>query len=376
MKERELLNHPFLKKYFNKKYTITEISGGNLNYIFLAQAKGCESVIIKYTPPYIKCLGEDYRLTQTRLEYEINALKKVNCIVPSLSPKIYYSDNENHLLFMEYLDGYEILREAHLNGKRFDFLADKLSTFVANTLFANSVFNLSSIEKDTLELQFNNIQMRNISEDYIFTFPFQSHPTNRYNPENSNLSLNLFNDIVFQENVAQLKYTFSTHKEALLHGDLHTGSILINQNNLVIIDMEFAFMGPIAFDIGSLIANFLLAYSSSHIKGENANWLLELIINFWIGFENKFLELWGNKSSPLVKINFIKTLFNDTLGFAGCEIARRILGAAGVAEISYISNNIMRSKAEEFALSVAKIIVKERHLINNITQLTNIIKNI
>ncbi len=51
--------------------------------------------------------------------------------------------------------------------------------------------------------------------------------------------------------------------QALLHGDLHTGSIFVNQDSTKVIDPEFAFYGPMAYDIGALIANLTMNYIST-----------------------------------------------------------------------------------------------------------------
>ena len=50
----------------------------------------------------------------------------------------------------------------------------------------------------------------------------------------------------------------------MLQGDFHTGSLMVTQDTMYAIDAEFAFYGPMAFDIGKIIANLLLAYFASH----------------------------------------------------------------------------------------------------------------
>ena len=64
----------------------------------------------------------------------------------------------------------------------------------------------------------------------------------------------------FRSNATFLLDSFSTNAEALAHGDLHTGSIFVNQTETYIIDGEFAFMGPLGFDLGLLIANLITSY--------------------------------------------------------------------------------------------------------------------
>ena len=47
-----------------------------------------------------------------------------------------------------------------------------------------------------------------------------------------------------------------------MHGDLHSGSIMVTEKETYVIDPEFAFYGPMGFDIGALIGNLYLAYFS------------------------------------------------------------------------------------------------------------------
>ena len=44
--------------------------------------------------------------------------------------------------------------------------------------------------------------------------------------------------------VQELKACFLSDAEALLHGDLHTGSVLVTPADTRVIDPEFAFYGP------------------------------------------------------------------------------------------------------------------------------------
>ena len=56
------------------------------------------------------------------------------------------------------------------------------------------------------------------------------------------------------------KYQFMTSMQALVHGDLHTGSIMLTPTDTRVIDPEFALVGPIGFDVGAVIGNLFLAY--------------------------------------------------------------------------------------------------------------------
>lgn len=71
--------------------------------------------------------------------------------------------------------------------------------------------------------------------------------------------------------------------QALLHGDMHTGSLMVTQDTTYAIDAEFAVYGPIAFDVGKFIANLLLAFfaldghsSQAQPRKEQRTWLVQV----------------------------------------------------------------------------------------------------
>lgn len=74
--------------------------------------------------------------------------------------------------------------------------------------------------------------------------------------------------------MASFQFRFCERAQALLHGDLHTGSIMVTPDSTQVIDPEFGFYGPMGFDIGAFIGNLILAYFSQdgHAeKGEDRN---------------------------------------------------------------------------------------------------------
>jgi 5-methylthioribose kinase len=54
-------------------------------------------------------------------------------------------------------------------------------------------------------------------------------------------------------------------------------------------------------------------------------------------------------------------LFQDSLGFAGCEMVRRVLGLAKVADIADIVDQQARAHAEMAALQIAEHLLLRRH---------------
>ena len=70
----------------------------------------------------------------------------------------------------------------------------------------------------------------------------------------------MHNPSIIATTQAELQAKFVERAQALLHGDMHTGSLMVTQDTTYAIDAEFAVYGPIAFDVGKFIANLLLAF--------------------------------------------------------------------------------------------------------------------
>ena len=80
-----------------------------------------------------------------------------------------------------------------------------------------------------------------------------------------------------------LQAKFVERGQALLHGDMHTGSLMVTQDTTYAIDAEFAMYGPIAFDVGKFMANLLLAFfaldghsTASDTRTKQRAWLYQV----------------------------------------------------------------------------------------------------
>ncbi len=127
-------------------------------------------------------------------------------------------------------------------------------------LFHTSDFYLHPHEKKAQVAQFINPAMCEITEDLFFNDPYQIHERNNYPAELEADVAALRDDAQLKLAVAALKHRFFAHAEALLHGDIHSGSIFVAEGSLKAINAEFGYFGPIGFDIGTAIGNLLLNY--------------------------------------------------------------------------------------------------------------------
>lgn len=119
--------------------------------------------------------------------------------------------------------------------------------------------------------RFANDAMCSLTEKVIFTDPYHAEPHNRHtSPQLDAEAAALRSDPEAAAAAAALKLVFAQRPQALLHGDMHTGSLMATDATTYAIDPEFAFYGPIGFDVGKAIANLLLmAFAcEGHATGE------------------------------------------------------------------------------------------------------------
>jgi 5-methylthioribose kinase len=392
-----ILNIKKIITYFGSDDLIAdEIGDGNLNYVYkISSAQDPKkSLIVKQAVPYLRCVGEEFSLTRERMTYEIRALQKFYSIFPNFIPNIYHASEEMSLVVMEYLDSHIIMRKGLIEKIKYKNFSNHISAYMAATLYYTSSLYLSSAQKRELVERFNgNRELCKLTEDLVFSFPFMEHETNdNENVENNPDAQKLFSDMEFKERVLELKYKFMTQSDALLHGDLHTGSIMINENETYIIDPEFAFVGPFGFDIGALLANLANNYIHHSVvtKDEDyKSWLLVTIKDVLEKFREKFLSFWSeSKESALLvdgyldevslknyKERFVKNILRDSVGFAGCKMARRVYGVAGVEEIRGIKDETLRADAERMALKIAREFVIKYDKIESADEILEIMKN-
>ena len=392
--EAYLFSLPKINAFFNaKSLIIDEIGDGNLNFVFLVTSGSDASrqLIIKQAVPYLRCVGESYPLSKERMTYEIRSLERFARLTPHI-PKIYHSDEEMSVLIMEYLSSHIIMRKGMIEGIEYPKFTEHISSFLANTLFKTSSLYLSSADKRTLISQFTgNSELCKLTEDFVFTAPFMEHETNAELPELCDVAERIANDVELKTKILQLKYKFMNQSDALLHGDLHTGSIMINQDETYVIDSEFAFVGPMGFDVGALIANLVMSWVSHTVQDTNNNYsnlILDTINSIWRHFDEKFRALWSEtKESALLtegfadekilnayKEEYMQTLLQESIGFAGCKIIRRQFGIAGVEDIRGIEDDLLRQKANRLAISIGERFIKQYHTVKTIDDIMKLIK--
>ena len=381
-----------------------EVGDGNLNQVFIVQSRSADgtsngSVVLKQALPYLRVAGESWPLTRERMRFETQALMKHNELAPGLAPQIYHFDNEMSLVVMEDLSALEVMRRPLVARKRFPRFADDISTFLARTLFFTSDLYLTGLEKKELQATFINPHLCKIQEDFVFTNPFMESAENHWNPLIDDEVQAVRRDTELKLAIAELKEGYMTRGQALLHSDLHTGSIMADAEQTRVIDPEFAFYGPMGFDIGAVLENLVLNYLShfAHtpdgaVRREYQEYLLSLVREIWLQFARKFDELWANNNrgelAPPKYWDFaggeaaftefrrlyIARLLQDTAGYGGCKYLRRMMGIVNVWDINSIADPEQRAIPERYAVHIGRRWVLERTRVTTIDDLIAIVR--
>jgi 5-methylthioribose kinase len=376
-------------------WEIREVGDGNLNLVFIVTS-GEAGLVVKQALPYVRLVGESWPLPLDRAHFEREALKIQAAYVPMHVPKVYHFEPEQAAIVMAYLSPHIILRKGLIRRVKYPKLADHLSTFMAEMLFRTSDLGMpAGAKKAAQALLCQNSALCKISEDLIFTDPYRIAALNRWtSPELDGLAAAFRADAPLKVAVQELKWAFLTRGEALQHGDLHTGSVMVTEADTRVIDPEFAFFGPIGFDVGAFLANLMLSYfaQTGHAGEPDAvaayrRWLLDTIEAVWIGFETKFLSLWrksatgdafvaelfadpaGVEALETYRMATMARIFADSVGFAGAKMVRRILGLAHVEDLESIENPKIRSACEMKALHLARSLMLDRAAIGDVKRL-------
>ncbi|MCB1805127.1 MAG: S-methyl-5-thioribose kinase, partial [Candidatus Competibacteraceae bacterium] len=209
--------------------------------------------------PYVRLVGESWPLPLSRAHFEQRALREQAQHAPGLVPEIYHYDEALALIAMELLEPHIIMRKGMIQGIEYPQFAEHITDFMARSLFFSSDLALSAAEKKARMAVFcGNTALCKITEDLVFTEPYMLAENNRWtSPQLDADAQAIRTDSALKVGVSELKLKFLTSAQALIHGDLHTGSIMLTQTDTRVIDPEFAFYGPIGFDLGACIANLL-----------------------------------------------------------------------------------------------------------------------
>jgi len=352
--------------------TIEEVGDGNLNLVFIVKDVNGQGVVLKQALPYVRLVGPEWPMTPDRARLEAEAMEAHSTLAPSAVPVLHHFNPERFIIAMEDLSDHVVWRTALNEGRTDEGVAAALGDYVARIAFGTSIFFVDPEQQKRDMARAINPELCTITEDLVFTEPWVDAGRNSVLPDNDADVAAIASDDFMVSSMGLAKWIFMTHAEALIHGDLHSGSVMIkgdSSGNLAsarAIDSEFAFFGPVAFDLGVLWANYFIAAARAHALGEDdrARWCLDLSGQTWEAFEGRLRTLWPERRDPRVFTDaFLETLIDRWRSqcwlFAAAEMTRRVIGLAKTSDIESLDPQI-RVGAARNVLQMAQGTVRAR----------------
>lgn len=348
-------------------WNVTEVGDGNLNLVFIV-AGPVGTVIVKQALPYVRLVGDSWPLPLYRAFYEYHALVRQAQRDPGRVPDLLHFDEDQAMIVMEYLSPHIILRRKLIDGQRIDHLGPVMGRFCARTAFRGSELSMHSADKKAdVALFSGNVAIPAITEALVFTDPYYDAEMNNNTPGLEPVIACLRANAALKARAQRMLMRFASNTETMVHGDLHSGSIMATDTELRVIDPEFVQYGPMGFDLGMLIANYLMAYfSQPAYRGDDLHdyqqWILSVIADTVTAFRAEFCHLWqtertgmlypralfedqGHGSLPACDA-LLQEIWTDALTVCGIEMHRRCLSLAHNADFEQIADTGLRARLE------------------------------
>lgn len=364
------------------RWGVREVGDGNLNLVFLVNGS-VGGVCVKQSLPHIRAI-ESWHLTVERTYFEQAYFRAVQPYAGRFIPAILYYEPHLYCIVMEQLTRHVVLRGGLIEGYRYPRVARDIAEFVAcSTFFTSDLGQALEPKMDGVARFAANHALLRITSDLVFTDPYRVSSLNRWtSPQLDAVAAEIRADAPLRIAAARRGRQFLASAQALIHGDLHTGSVMVTPDDTRVIDPEFAFYGPIGMDLGAFAGNLLMNYfaqpghaTATDAREEHAAWVLAQIPVFWTHFRARFLELWatqarGDVYAPSMfadsagatalqaeRERFMGELFADMLGFAAVKMIRRILGFAHNADFERITDPDRRAACERAVLDLARMLL-------------------
>jgi 5-methylthioribose kinase len=358
--------------------TVEEVTAGNMNRVFLARGP-LGSVAVKQAPPWVQVAGPDWPIDPARIASEARAYELLSHLVPESVPVIEAVDLDRFILVMEDLSDLDVLRDvlvqqvvdvaAGRSPRELDFLdlGTVVGRFVAELSLSTSVVGLPTAEFEALVVSAANPELCALTDAVVLDEPFREHEHNAWIAELDDAVRALYVDTELLEAAAELRSAFHSREEALIHGDLHSGSVMVGTRDgaqaTKIFDPEFSFVGPIGMDLGLFWANQVIASIAARAVGAHdlAAARLSAIDASWDEFRDVVAARWPNRlAAPddLSLEEWLARIHADAWRFGGAESIRRVAGYAGAADLKTLP-------AEKIPAAHAELLTRARGWIVN-----------
>jgi 5-methylthioribose kinase len=383
-------------------WQIQKIAGSELSTVFVAKGPAGE-ICVKQAIACTLDLGGPWPLPLERTVYEEAALTLYARFASGLVPRVLHFDSEQALLILERLHPHITLRRGLIKAQVYPRFAEQIGRFLGETLFRTSDLAMTAAEKkERIAFFCGNAETGRLAEHLTFTEPYLEAPQNRWTkPELDDLVREIREDDALKRAISALKQSFMAEPQALAHGNLHTGSVLVTETDTKVIDPVCAFFGPIGFDLGTLFGHLLIAYFSQrgHAPGHTSRksyerWLAGTVEQVWQSFHDRFLGLWrsahtgdaypealfagasGSESLGIAQKEYMRQVFEEALRFAGTTIIRATLGRHPAPDFEQIDDRHRRAACERAAVLLARELIKDAQYVSDTAEVMEVARQL
>lgn len=287
---------------------------------------------------------KDMSLDRAALEYDYMKLGHV--IVPQYLPKLYFYDEENLAFAVEDISHLKIARFQLNKSIMFPKMAAQIAEYLAKMHFYTSDYYLDTATFRKLQIRFMNSKMRSVFDDMAFGNR-DVDGTGKMGFELDPDYADYIRDLVFDPRVVLERYKlrdlFMRKAEVLLHGDFHTSNVFVDQEDLKVIDMEYAFFGPAAYDLGYQESHLLSQFACGAFRpfpSEQERWnfvsyTAATMQHLFDEYCRVFFACWDEDAKPVYQgvegmQDYVrKQLLKDMIGFCSSSNLFRCAGGHG-----------------------------------------------
>lgn len=238
---------------------------GNMNRV-LRVITSSGSIILKQATDFVvKYPDIPAPISRIDVEQQFYRLTSQISDLQNRQPAILGYDPDHHLLAMEDLGSASDFTFLYQSGETF---TEELAAVIGESLH---ILHSHAFSEEVIETFPPNKELRILNHQHIFQLPLMSEngfDLDSITPGLQRASMTYKSDEDLKSKASALGELYLGSGTSLLHGDYYPGSWLNTDSGFQLIDPEFCFFGPPAFDLGVLLAHLKLSQQPDTIRDQ------------------------------------------------------------------------------------------------------------
>jgi 5-methylthioribose kinase len=232
-----------------------------------------------------------------------------------------------------------------------------------------------------------NTRMRKIMEDGMFLDRFNEPFENALGEEFQDFAELFSRDSRYVTELYKLRRSYMSRSDALIHADYHTSNVLVSQDAMKVIDMEFSFMGPFGYDIGYMAGNLISQYCAACFKpfpteeerDEYKAYLLATIKHMYYTYFLTFTDCWNEdckaryKNQYGLRLSIMDDMMVESVGYASMVNWFRTVSTIPYPDFDVIKDLSAKRQAETLSLLIDWQIMFQRYTYKSVDDLIDTI---